>query len=49
MQWGNQAFNKFTYAFLAFYTAIYLRFCNWFTNNRDVFASHTNSLGYIWG
>ncbi len=32
----------------AFRTAMSFRFFDWLTNNRDVFTSHRESLGYIW-
>ena len=47
-QWGNKPLKTFTDALSAFRTAISFRFFDWLTNNRDVFASHTESLGYIW-
>ncbi len=42
-QWANKPLKTFTEALSAFRTAISFRFFDWLTNNRDVFASHTNS------
>ena len=56
-QWGNKPLKTFAVdapaasrrvALSAFRIAVSFRFFNWLTNNRDVFASHTESLGYIW-
>ena len=47
-RWANKPLKTFTDALEAFRTAISFRFFNWLTNNRDVFASHRESLGYIW-
>lgn len=47
-RWANKPLKTFTEAMDAFRTAMSFRFFNWLTNNRDVFASHRESLGYIW-
>ena len=47
-QWANKPLNTFAEALEAFRTAMSFRFCNWLSNNIDVFASHKESLGYIW-
>ena len=47
-RWANQPLNTFTEANKAFRTAMSFRFFDWLTENRDVFAAHKESLGYIW-
>ena len=56
-RWANKPLKTFTVdapaasrrvALSAFPIAVSFRFFNWLTNNRDVFVSHTESLGYIW-
>ena len=47
-RWANKPLKTFTDALEAFRTAMSLGFFDWLTNNRDVFACHRESLGYIW-
>ena len=45
--WANKPLKTFTEAMDAFCTAMSFRFFYWLTNNRYVFASHRERLGYI--
>jgi hypothetical protein len=47
-RWANKPLNTFTEALEAFRTAMSFRFFDWLTLNRDLFAFHKASLGYIW-
>lgn len=47
-RWATKPLNTFVDALDAFRTAISFRFIEWLTLNRDVFASHKASLGFIW-
>ena len=47
-RWGNQRLNTFVEALEAFRTAMSFRFFDWLTDNKDVFAFHKESLGFIW-
>lgn len=47
-RWANKPLNTFTEALEAFRTAMSYRFFDWLTFNRDVFAAHKASLGFIW-
>ena len=47
-QWANKPLNTFNEALEAFRTAISFRFFNWMSENKDVFASYKESLGFIW-
>ena len=47
-QWAHKPLNTFNEALEAFRTAISFRFFNWMSENKDVFASYKESLGFIW-
>lgn len=47
-RWATKPLNTFTEALEAFRTAISFRFFEWLTVNRDVFAAHKASFGFIW-
>ncbi|WGV23455.1 IS701 family transposase [Halotia branconii] len=47
-RWATKPLNTFTEALEAFRTAISFRFIEWLTVNRDVFAAHKASFGFIW-
>lgn len=47
-RWATKPLNTFTEALEAFRTAISFRFVEWLTVNRDVFAAHKASFGFIW-
>lgn len=47
-RWASIPLNTFTKALEAFRTAISFRFVEWLTINRDVFAAHKASFGFIW-
>jgi SRSO17 transposase len=47
-RWATKPLNTFTEALEAFRTAISFRFFEWLTVNRDVFAAHKTSFGFIW-
>lgn len=47
-RWATKPLNSFVDALEAFRTAISFRFFEWLTLNRDVFASHKASFGFIW-
>ncbi|WP_439637747.1 IS701 family transposase [Gloeomargarita lithophora] len=47
-RWATKPLNTFTEALEAFRTAISFRFFEWLTINRDVFAAHKASFGFIW-
>jgi SRSO17 transposase len=47
-RWSTKPLNTFTEALEAFRTAISFRFVEWLTVNRDVFAAHKASFGFIW-
>ncbi|MBE9234441.1 IS701 family transposase [Cuspidothrix issatschenkoi LEGE 03284] len=47
-RWATKPLNTFVDALEAFRTAISFRFFEWLTLNRDVFASHKASFGFIW-
>jgi Transposase DDE domain len=46
-RWANKPLNTFSEAIDAFRTAMYYRFFDWLTLNRDLFAAYKASLGYI--
>lgn len=47
-RWATKPLHTFVDALEAFRTAISFRFFEWLTLNRDVFAAHKASFGFIW-
>ena len=47
-QWANSTLETFREALEAFRTGGSYRFVKWLGNNADVYAAHTERLGYIW-
>ena len=47
-QWANSTLETFREALEAFRTGVSYRFVKWLENNADVYAAHTERLGYIW-
>lgn len=47
-QWANSTLETFREALEAFRTGVSYRFVKGLENNADVYASHTERLGYIW-
>ena len=46
-RWASKPLNTFAQAIEAFRTAMSLRFVEWLTQNRDLFASYKASLGFV--
>lgn len=47
-RWSIKPLTTFTEALEAFRTAMSFRFFNWLQENKNVFAAHQASFGYIW-
>lgn len=47
-RWANKPLETFAQALEAFRTGVSYRFVAWLNNNSDVFASHKESLGFVW-